>query len=154
MGAIQKLPANQHSQSSLIWVKMGQIDCAIHQVTSTRSHDFFHIFKIFSLIISIRTHKPEMPAHFCHLIFQLQVVCFVLVLTHTILDTSIVEQQLARSIYLQIPSCTSKQMTMESSGKHDSAQRPFLGVKTHCYYFNAKNTWEEHLVSFLMQKIL
>ena len=24
-------------------------------------------------MISLRTHKPEMPAHFCHLIFQLYV---------------------------------------------------------------------------------
>ena len=26
-------------------------------------------------MISLRTHKPEIPTHFCHLIFQLQVVC-------------------------------------------------------------------------------
>ena len=26
-------------------------------------------------MVSLRTHKPEMPAHFCHLIFQLYVVC-------------------------------------------------------------------------------
>ena len=48
LGAVQKLPAKQHSQSSPIWVKM----------------------------ISLRTHKPEMPAHFFHLIFQLWVVCY------------------------------------------------------------------------------
>ena len=28
-------------------------------------------------MISLRTHKPEMLAHFCHLIFQPQVVCSV-----------------------------------------------------------------------------
>ena len=26
-------------------------------------------------MISLRTHKPEMPGHFCHLIYQLEVVC-------------------------------------------------------------------------------
>ena len=29
-------------------------------------------------MISLRTHKSEMPVHFCHLIFQLQVVCVLL----------------------------------------------------------------------------
>ena len=29
LGAVKKLPAKQHSQSSPIWVKMGWIGCAI-----------------------------------------------------------------------------------------------------------------------------
>ena len=28
-------------------------------------------------MISLRTHKPEVPLHVCHLIFQLEVVCMV-----------------------------------------------------------------------------
>ena len=37
---------------------------------------FFIFSGYFFWKISLRTHKPEMPAHFCHLIFQLWVVCF------------------------------------------------------------------------------
>ena len=36
---------------------------------------FFILSGYFLRMISLRTHKPEMPVHFCHLIFQLQVVC-------------------------------------------------------------------------------
>ena len=35
---------------------------------------FFIFSGYFLCRISLRTHKPEMPAHFCHLIFQLQIV--------------------------------------------------------------------------------
>ena len=44
LGAVQKLPAKQHSQSSPIWVKMGWIGCAIQQVTSKPLPQFFLIF--------------------------------------------------------------------------------------------------------------
>ena len=49
VGAVWKLPAKQHRQSSPIWVKMGWIGCAIQQVTSKRLPQFFHIFRIFFL---------------------------------------------------------------------------------------------------------
>ena len=76
MGAVQKQPAKQHSQSSPIWVKMGWIGCANQQVTSKQPPMIFFIFSgYFFCMTSLRTHKPEMPEHFCHLIIQLQVVC-------------------------------------------------------------------------------
>ena len=39
------------------------------------SHDFFQTFSICFLIVSLRTHKPQSPFHFWHIIFQLLVVC-------------------------------------------------------------------------------
>ena len=77
MRAVQKLPAKQHSQSSPIWVKMGWIVYAIYLAGNFQTAPnilFISSGQIFSMISS-RTHKPEMPANFCHLIFQLQAVC-------------------------------------------------------------------------------
>ena len=45
LGAVQKLPAKQHSQFSPIWVKMGWIGCAIQQVTAKRLPQFFSYFQ-------------------------------------------------------------------------------------------------------------
>ena len=41
------------------------------------SHDFFQTFSISFLIISLKTHKPQSPSHFWHIISQLQVVWWV-----------------------------------------------------------------------------
>ena len=58
LGAVLKLPAKYHSQSSPIWVKMGQIGCAIQQVTSIRLLRFFSYFQdIFFLNDFIK--KPQ-----------------------------------------------------------------------------------------------
>ena len=75
MGAVQKLPAKQHSQSSPIWVKIGWIGCAVQHATSKWLTGFF-CFNISFLffLLSMKSLRPK-PAHFCHLIFQLQVVC-------------------------------------------------------------------------------
>ena len=47
MGAVWELPAKQHSQSSSFQLKVGWIGCAIQQVTSNGTHDFFQIFRIY-----------------------------------------------------------------------------------------------------------
>ena len=87
VGAGWKLPAKQHSQSSPFSPKLGWIGCAIQQATYKRlpgfSFFFFFHFNIFIFILlfsfsfiflNTKPLRPK-PAHFCHLIFQLQVVC-------------------------------------------------------------------------------
>ena len=74
MGAVLKLPA-KWAMAQPIQPNLGEngLDwlCYLAGNFQVAPTIFFHIFRIFFCIISLRTHKPEMPAHFCHLIFQL-----------------------------------------------------------------------------------
>ena len=61
LGAVQKLPAKQHSQSSQFSPKVGWIGCAIQQATSKRLPGFFFRFNILIFIYifeykTIETH--------------------------------------------------------------------------------------------------
>ena len=76
MGAFWELPAKSRANPAKFGWKWAGLAMLFSLQLENGSYDFFHIFRIFFCMISLRTHKPEMPAHFCHLIFQLWVVCF------------------------------------------------------------------------------
>ena len=72
LGAVQKLSAKQHSQFS---PKLGWIGCAIQQATSKWLPGFFFCFNILIIIYFLNMKLLRlMAAHFCHLMFHLQVV--------------------------------------------------------------------------------
>ena len=76
VGVVWKLPDKQQSQSSPFSRKLGWIGCAIWWATFKQLPGFFFCFNILVFIFFLNI-KPLrlMPLHFCHLIFQLQVVC-------------------------------------------------------------------------------
>ena len=73
MGALQKLPAKQQSQSSPIWVKMGWIGCAIQQVTAKGLPGFRFRFNILILIyfFKYKTISTFAPTFWTHIISEL-----------------------------------------------------------------------------------
>ena len=63
LGAVQKLPGKQHSQSSQFSPRLGWIGCDIQQATYKGSQNFFFRFNILILIYffkykTIETHAP------------------------------------------------------------------------------------------------
>ena len=67
---------NSTANPPKLWCKWAGLAVLFSRQLPNSSHDFFQTFSIcFFLIISLRTHKPQLPSHFWHIISQLQVVC-------------------------------------------------------------------------------
>ena len=62
VGAVWKLPAKQHSQSSPFSPKLGWIGCAIQQATSKRLPGFFFRFNILIFIYFLKYKTIETHA--------------------------------------------------------------------------------------------
>ena len=79
LGALQKLPVKQHSQSSPFPLKLGWFGCAIQQVTSKGLPGFLFCFNILILIYFFKheTISTFAPTFWTHIISELDGVTLV-----------------------------------------------------------------------------
>ena len=78
LGALQKLPAKQHSQSSPFPLKLGWFGCALQQVTSKGLPGILFRFSILIFIYFLNMKPyPLLPPYFGRILFLSQMVCLV-----------------------------------------------------------------------------